>query len=135
MEEVLNTINMLLLKTIAILIAGLFTLVSIVFYLLIWFGNNRTWRRNGDKNILLMLSSCDSYEATSNENIIRIKATSAPIERGRILIFTFYRINNDIDIPPFTRSHKFITRLFKSLNPGDGKAKEIAIFGEQVKNM
>jgi hypothetical protein len=126
---------MLLLKIIAIVIASVFTLLSIVLYLLIWFGNNRTWRRNGDRNILLMLSSCDSYEATSNENIIRIKATNAPIEKGRILIFTFYRINNDIDIPPFTKSHKFITRLFKALNPGNDKAKEIAIFGEQVKNI
>lgn len=126
---------MLLLKTIAILIAGLFTLLSIVFYLLIWFNNNDTWRRNGDRNILLMLLSCDSYEATSNENMIRIKATSAPIEKGRILIFTFYRINNDIDIPPFTKSHKFITKLFKALQPGCDKSREVAIFGEQVKNI
>lgn len=126
---------LLFLKITAIVIIIVFILLSVVLYLLIWFGNNRTWRRNGDKNMLLMLASCDSYEATSKEDMIRIKATNALIERGRVFIFTFYRINNEIDIPPFTKSHKFITKLFKALNPGNNKTKEIAIFGEQVKNI
>lgn len=125
---------MLLLKTIGEALIVVFILLYIAAYLLMWFGNNLIWRKNGDKNILLMLSTC-TFQTTLQENKIIIKNTANLIEKKKLFIFTYYRIASNIDVPPFTRSHKFITKLFKALNPGGNKIREINIFGEQVKNM
>ena len=66
---------MLILKTIGEALIVVFILLYIAAYLLMWFGNNLIWRKNGDKNILLMLSTC-TFQTTLQENKIIIKNTA-----------------------------------------------------------
>ena len=122
---------------IAGIIVILYIFIFIIVMLLLHKLDNKIWKKHGDKGILRMLISSSVYNYHSADMLML--PTGNFIKRGYLPLFfnlTFFEIGgNNITIPPFTKSHKFLKKQFKLLTPIDDISIEISIFGEQVKNI